>query len=100
MAALPCAYGSIARTCCLSVACTPAVPRRWRLFLVVFLVRMWRLNACERLIVPPERTLKRLAALRLGLSFGIAWVLILHGGGVVLRNAFGAPHPFFLCSQA
>src|SRR5260221_11914854 len=100
MAALPCAYGSIARTCCLSVACTPAVPRRWRLFLVVFLVRMWRLNACERLIVPPERTLKRLAALRLVLSFGIAWLLILHGGGRLLRSALGPRHHFLLASRA
>src|SRR5258707_15503077 len=72
MAALPYAYGSIARTCCLSVACTSAVPRKWRLFLVVFLVRMWRLNACERLMLPPERILKRLAALRLVFILGIA----------------------------
>jgi hypothetical protein len=31
------------------------------------------LNACERLIVPPERTLKRLAALRLVFILGIAY---------------------------
>src|SRR6266702_283939 len=65
----------MARTCCWSVACTAAVPRRCRLFLVVFLVRIWRLNACERLIVPPERILKRLAALRLVFSLGIALLL-------------------------
>ena len=60
-----------------ALACTAAVPRRCRLFLVVFLVRIWRLNACERLIVPPERILKRLAALRLFFSLGIALLLAL-----------------------
>src|SRR5438132_11458034 len=65
MAALLYAYGSIARTCCLSVGCTSAVPRKWRLILVVFLARMWRLNACERLMLPPDRLLMRLAALLL-----------------------------------
>src|SRR5882672_11200138 len=71
------AYGSIARTRCLSVECTPAVPRKWRLFFVVFFVRMWRLNACERLIVPPERILKRFAALRLVFILGIALTPVL-----------------------
>src|SRR5882672_4955293 len=68
------AYGSIARTRCLSVECTPAVPRKWRLFFVVFFVRMWRLNACERLMLPPERVLKRFAALRLVFIFGICTI--------------------------
>src|SRR5260221_6730685 len=95
MAALPYAYGSIARTCCLSVACTSAVPRKWRLFLVVFLVRMWRLNACERLMLPPERILKRLAALRLVFILGIALLLFWHGGGLLPRSAF-RPRQHFL----
>src|SRR5581483_6070396 len=75
--AAPYAYGSIARTRCLSVECTFCVPRRWRLFLVVFLVRMWRLNACERLIEPPGLIFRRLAALRLVFILGIA---LLHLG--------------------
>src|SRR6266851_112624 len=87
MAALLYAYGSIARTCCLSVACTSAVPRKWRLFLVVFVVRMWRLNACERLMLPPERILKRLAALRLVFILGIALLLFWHGDGWPQRSA-------------
>src|SRR6266849_3638946 len=95
MAALLYAYGSIARTCCLSVGCTSAVPRKWRLFLVVFLVRMWRLNACERLILPPARILKRLAALRLVFSLGIALLLFWHGGGRPQRSAFRPRHHFF-----
>src|SRR3989442_14929332 len=93
MAALLYAYGSIARTCCLSVACTSAVPRKWRLFLVVFLVRMWRLNACERLMLPPERILKRLAALRLVFILGIALLLFWHGGGWLQRSAFPTSTP-------
>src|SRR6266540_3241240 len=35
---------------------TPVLPRSCRLFLVVLLVRMWRLYACERLMLPLPRT--------------------------------------------
>src|SRR5271165_2531439 len=45
---------------------------RWRLRLVVFEVRMWRLNACPRLNLPVPVFLKRLAAPLCVLSFGIA----------------------------
>src|SRR5271167_4540383 len=44
------------------VRSTPVGPRRCRLFLVDFLVRMWRLNACERLMLPLPRTRKRFFA--------------------------------------
>src|SRR6185369_2154012 len=49
-----------------------AEPRRCRFDLVVFLVRMWRLNACERLIEPLPRTRKRFFAPDLVFIFGIA----------------------------
>src|SRR5438067_3081271 len=39
-----------------------AVPRNCRLLLVVFLVRMWRLNAIERLMLPLPLTWKRFFA--------------------------------------
>src|SRR5437868_3370649 len=39
-----------------------AVPRNCRLLLVVFLVRIWRLNAIERLMLPLPRTWKRFFA--------------------------------------
>src|SRR5689334_1553709 len=39
---------------------------------------MWRLNACERLMLPPERVLKRLAALRLVFILGMTLLLHLH----------------------
>ena len=37
------AYGIMARTLTVSASCTCTAPRSWRLVLVVFLVRMWRL---------------------------------------------------------
>src|SRR5271169_4673628 len=49
---------------------------RWRLRLVVFEVRMWRLNACPRLNLPVPVFLKRLAAPLCVLSFGIAVLLV------------------------
>src|SRR4051794_39690060 len=45
--------------------------RIWRLRLVDFLVRMWRLYAPARLIEPLARTLKRLAAPRLDFILGM-----------------------------
>src|SRR3954471_22383205 len=46
-----------------SAALTLVIPRNWRLFFVVFLVRIWRLKAWPRLTVPPGRTRKRFLAL-------------------------------------
>ncbi|PRC92288.1 hypothetical protein S2091_2947 [Solimicrobium silvestre] len=54
-----------------SAALTFVIPRNWRLFLVVFLVKMWRLKACPHLIVPPGRTRKRFLAELLVFIFGI-----------------------------
>ena len=45
--------------------------RIWRLRLVVFLVRMWRLYAPPRLMLPEARILKRFAAPRLDFILGI-----------------------------
>ena len=44
---------------------------RWRLRLVAFEVRMWRLKACPRLNLPVPVFLKRFAAPLCVLSFGI-----------------------------
>src|SRR6476620_7102220 len=54
------------------VAWSSAEPRSCRLFLVDFLVRMWRLNACERLTEPLPRTRMRFLAPDLVFIFGIA----------------------------
>src|SRR5678816_2818093 len=65
------ANGSICAMWPMFVSWTPTAPRRWRLFLVDFFVRMWRLNAWPRLTVPPGRTRNRFAALFLVFIFGM-----------------------------
>src|SRR6185436_7332036 len=57
------AYGIMALTESALVLWIPAVPRKCRLFLVVFFVRMWRLNAIARFMLPLPRTRKRFFAL-------------------------------------
>src|SRR5262245_56256916 len=54
------------------VLCTALVLRSWRLFLVVFLVRMWRRYAPPRLMLPLPRTRKRFTAPFLDFILGIA----------------------------
>src|SRR2546421_367296 len=60
---------------------TPLRRRIWRFRLVLFLVRMWRLYAPARLMLPLPRTLKRLAAPRLDFIFGIKTSFSLTPGG-------------------
>jgi len=48
---------------------------RWRLRLVTFEVRMWRLKACPRLNLPVPVFLKRFAAPLCVLSFGITFLV-------------------------
>src|ERR1700736_4643575 len=71
MVGLRYAYGSMALTESALVLWTLVEPRSWRLFLVDFLVRMWRLNACERLMLPFARTRKRFLAPLLVFIFGM-----------------------------
>ena len=59
------------RTESISLLSRFVAPRNWRLFLVVRLVKMWRLPACPHLIVPPGRTRKRFLAALLVFIFGI-----------------------------
>ena len=65
-------YGSI--RCSFGASCsdTSRVPRICRFDFVVLLVRMWRLNALALTIFPVPVFLKRLAAPRCVLSFGIS----------------------------
>src|SRR5438445_10757935 len=60
---------------------TPLVRRIWRFRLVLFLVRMWRLYAPARLMLPLPRTRKRFAAPRLDFIFGIKTSFSLTPGG-------------------
>src|SRR5689334_19046116 len=69
--ALPHLYGNISSSLGLSASDTCSVPRIWRLDLVVLLVRMWRLNAFARMILPVPVFLKRFAAPRCVFSFGM-----------------------------
>src|SRR5947199_7922987 len=71
MVSSPYAYGSIAATDAAFVLSTPIEPRSWRLFLVVRLVKMWRLPACERLTEPLPRTRKRFLAPDFVFIFGM-----------------------------
>ena len=59
------------RTDFTSDAATFVIPRRARFSLVVFLVKMWRLNAWPHLTVPPGRTRKRFFAELLVFILGI-----------------------------
>ena len=62
------------------------------LALVVFLVRMWRLNAGERLMLPPERILNRLApALGLHLGHEATPCFDMAPGGVRLPDTLQQP---------
>jgi hypothetical protein len=81
------------RTLSTSEACSSTGPRKWRLFLVDFLVRIWRFIACPLLIDPLLRTMKRFAALFLVFIFGMAAVLSLLYGvrAAVLAAALAGP---------
>src|SRR5215510_2651073 len=87
------AFGIIARTESMLVLWISAEPRRCRFDLVVFLVRMWRLNACERLIEPLPRTRKRFLAPDFVFILGIAnsFLFAAFGGalGRLRRRGFG-----------
>src|SRR5690349_7162815 len=83
------ANGIIAQTESMLVLWISVEPRRWRFDFVVFLVRMWRLNACERLIEPLPRTRKRFFAPDLVFIFGIAVLSLFAALGGALRRFLG-----------
>src|SRR5712692_9441624 len=90
MVGLRYAYGSMALTESALVLWTHVEARSWRLFLVDFLVRMWRLNACERLTLPPARTRKRFLAPLLVFIFGMTnpfhFLFAAHSGALLGRG--------------
>src|SRR5215472_16648817 len=93
--AIPYEYGSIDLIDAALVRSTAVGPRRCRLFLVVFLVRMWRLYACERLMLPLPRTRKRFFAPLLVFIFGMTALsyllptVVLSGGEAFCVFCFG-----------
>src|SRR3970040_1621186 len=89
------------RTDALSDWCTPVLPRRCRLRLVFFLVRMWRKYAWLRLIPPPGRFLKRLAAARLVFNLGISFPVFWMSARCLPRwQDFGDPDRYFFAMSA
>src|SRR5437868_9082235 len=78
------AYGSIAATESTLVLSPPVEPRSWHLFLVVRLVKIWRLPACERLTEPLPRTRKRFLAPDFVFIFGMMQfpLFAAHGGAL------------------
>src|SRR5690606_23624445 len=89
----------MARTDFTSASWTAVAPRRWRLLLVVFFVRMWRLNAWPRLMEPLPRTRKRLDALFLVFILGMTascFVYMLTGVDRTCRACRPA-HTCFTC---
>ena len=77
-----------------SAAATAVEPRNWRLFLVVFLVKIWRLKAWPRLTVPPGRTTKRFLALLLVFILGITTPFWMNQGGFNMKHL--GTRPIFL----
>src|SRR5437588_289505 len=69
-------------------AWTPVVPRNCRLFLVFLLVRMWRLNAIARLMLPLPRTRKRFFALDFVFILGMTAPFFAAHGGALRRRDF------------
>src|SRR3954468_9813534 len=94
--AAPYAYGSMALTESRLVLWISAVPRNCRLLFVVFLVRMWRLNAIERLMLPLPRTWKRFFAPLFVFIFGMT---SLFGTGHELRP-YLLPTAVLSCGEA
>src|SRR3982751_1651087 len=86
--AAPYAYGSMACTESMLVAWISAMPRSWRLFLVDFLVRMWRLNAMERFTLPLPRTRNRFFAPLFVFILGMTAPLFAAHGGALRRRGF------------
>src|SRR5688572_13591548 len=64
-----------------SCSATSFVPRACRFDFVVLLVRMWRLKALARTILPVPVFLKRLAAPRCVFSFGMCLLVCRLGPG-------------------
>src|SRR3989304_6215924 len=88
------------RTDALSAWCTPVLPRRCRLRLVFFLVRMWRRYAWPRLIPPPARLRKRFAAARLVFNLGTFNSFFYSAGCLPGRQGFGNPDNYFFSMPA
>src|SRR5438270_4446327 len=87
-------YGAQAFTRAVSASARISVPRFWRMYLALWLIRRWRLPATPCLILPVAVSLKRFFTPLLVLSLGI-FVSLLHPRetlrGATLSNRHGMP---------
>src|SRR6476469_222456 len=83
-------YGAQAFTRAVSASARTLVPRFWRMYLALWLIRRWRLPATPILILPVAVSLKRFLTPLLVLSFGI-FVSFVHLEGATLSNRHGMP---------
>src|SRR6476659_5134346 len=83
-------YGAQAFTRAVSASARISVPRFWRIYLALWLIRRWRLPATPCLILPVAVTLKRFLTPLLVLSLGI-FVSLLRLSAT-LSNRHGSPH--------
>src|SRR3954465_3334144 len=72
-------YGAQAFTRAVSASARMSVPRFWRMYLALWLIRRWRLAAAPCLILPVAVSLKRFLTPLLVLSLGIFVSLLRRG---------------------
>src|SRR4051812_30269691 len=84
-------YGAQAFTRAVSASARISVPRFWRIYLALWLIRRWRLPATPCLILPVAVSLKRFLPPLLVLSLGF-FVSLLRCGSATLSNRHGSPH--------
>src|SRR6476646_28262 len=87
-------YGAQAFTRAVSASARMSVPRFWRMYLALWLIRRWRLPATPCLILPVAVSLKRFLTPLLVLSLGIFVSLLRRGislADATLSNRHGMP---------
>src|SRR5215208_516547 len=72
-------YGAQSLTRAVSASASTSVPRFWRIYLALWLIRRWRLPATPCLILPVAVSLKRFLTPLLVLSLGIFVSLLRRG---------------------
>src|SRR3954465_10514804 len=83
-------YGAQAFTRAVSASARILVPRFWRIYLALWLIRRWRLPATPILILPVAVSLKRFLTPLLVLSLGI-FVSFVRCWSATLSNRHGMP---------
>src|SRR6266576_4668315 len=86
-------YGAQAFTRAVSASARISVPRFWRMYLALWLIRRWRLPATPCLILPVAVSLKRFLTPLLVLSLGIFVSFLAPAyAGATLSNRHGSPN--------